>query len=61
MFKLSATLIEENDKIKNHNSDLKDYNEFMVENNKTLKFKITNIRNSNGTYETCVSMKKKVN
>lgn len=45
LFKLSIKLIYENDKIKNHNLDLKDYLEFLEKSNEMLKFEISNIRN----------------
>lgn len=60
LFKLSAKSIEENDNIKKHNLDFKDYLEFLEKSNKMLKHETTNIRNSTGTCETSVSMKNEV-
>lgn len=57
LFKLSAKLIQENDNIKNHKLDLKDYIEFLEKSNDMIKHKIFNIKNLVVTCETCVSMK----
>lgn len=57
VFKLSDKFIKENDKIKNLNLYLKDYLEFLEKSNATLKFEISNIRNSAGICKTSVSMK----
>ena len=58
LFKLITKLIEENDKIKKCNLNLKDYIGFLKKSNETLMFEIANIRNSTGTCDTYVSMKK---
>lgn len=60
MFKSSANLIEKNNKVKKCNLDFKYYLEFLEKTNETLKYKTTNVRNQDGTCETCVSIKKEV-
>lgn len=58
LFKLSSKLIEKNDKIKKYNLYLKDYLKFVEKSNGNAKHEIDDIRNSLGTYETYVLMKK---
>lgn len=60
MFKLSAKLIEENDKIKEWNLDLKDYVESFEKSNEVLKYEMANLKNWANICEKCVSMKKEV-
>lgn len=48
------------DKIEKGNLDLKDYIEFLENNNQTLREEMTNLRNQANKCETCVSMKKEV-
>lgn len=60
LFKLNANLIEEHDKIENYNLYLKYYIEFLRNNNETLRYEMSNLRNQASKCETCVSMKKEV-
>lgn len=60
MFKISAILVEENDRIEKNNLDLKEYIVSLEENNKTLKLEVANIKNSRETCETYVLLKKEV-
>lgn len=58
--KLNVNLVKEHDKIEKHNVDLKYYIEFIKNNNETLIYEMTNLRNQASKCETCVSMKKEV-
>lgn len=60
LFKISVKLVEENDRIKKHNLDLKESVKFLEERKKSLKLEITNLRNSRETCDTYVSFKKEV-
>lgn len=60
LVKLNTKLIEERDKLKKNNLEIKEYIEFLENRNKPLGYEITDIRNKYKNYETHVSMKNKV-
>ena len=60
LFKLSAKLIEEHDKIEKSNLDPKDYIEFLEHINETIWYEMPILRNQTNKCETCVSMKKEL-
>lgn len=60
LFKIKTKLIKEYDKIEKRHLDIKDYIEFLENNNEMLRYEMTNFKNQANKCETCVSMKKEV-
>lgn len=60
LFRISAKLVKENDKLRKYNLNLKEYLWSIEESNKLFKLEITKIRNSRESCETRVSLEKEV-